>query len=231
MAEQYNKVQFKIIIDPNEWFQLISNDAYLIQRVDFSNQKYLQVYFTHNDDLNRCNSKTNVVLASFVTAYGRIKLYEEMRKLDNRLIYVDTDCYFYWTEPGLYEPKTGVYLGQLTNEITKEKGSFIVEMVALAEKCYAYRTNIGYTHALCKGIAFNHLTSLKINFNSLKEMAIENTSKEIEVDQRYFTINNKNWTIKTETRKKIIKNTFNKRIVLHNGVDTVPFGFRLTKSF
>jgi hypothetical protein len=117
----------------------------------------------------------------------------------------------------------------LTNEITKEKGNFIVEMVALAEKCYSYITDNGYSHALCKGIAFNHLTSLKINFDTLKEMAIDDTSKEIVVDQRYFTINNKQWTINTETRKKVLKNTFNKRI-LENKVETIPYGFKMTKN-
>jgi hypothetical protein len=110
----------------------------------------LQVYYTNKDDLNKCHSKNNTVLAGFITAYGRLKLFEQMTKLGTRLIYVDTDCYFYWTEPGLYEPKTGNYLGHLTNEITKEKGDYIVEMVALAEKCYAYRTNTGYTPPFVK---------------------------------------------------------------------------------
>jgi hypothetical protein len=102
-------------------------------------------------------------------------------------------------------------------------------MVALAEKCYSYITDTGYSHALCKGIAFNHLTSLKINFESLKEMAVVDTTKEIAVNQRYFTINNKKWTINTETRSKVLKNTFNKRIILENKVDTIPYGFKLTR--
>ena len=104
-------------------------------------------------------------------------------------------------------------------------------MVALAEKCYSYITDTGYSHALCKGIAFNHLTSLKINFESLKEMAVDDTSKEIVVNQRYFTINNKKWTINTETRSKVLKNTFNKRIILENKVDTIPYGFKMTRKF
>jgi hypothetical protein len=98
--------------------------------LNFLIKNTLQVYYTKKVDLNECHSKNNTVLAGFITAYGRLKLYEQMTKLGTRLIHVDTDCYFYWTEPRLYEPKTGNYLGHLTNEINKEKGDYIVEMVA-----------------------------------------------------------------------------------------------------
>ena len=226
LAEQYNKTQFKIISDPKEWFLLISDDSYIVQRVDFSNNKYLQVRYQNRDDLNKCQTKTNIVLASFVTCYGRLKLYEEMKKLGNRLLYSDTDCYFYWTEPGLYEPKTGSYLGQLTNEISKEKGNYIIEMIAIAEKFYGYETDTGYTHSLCKGIAFSHLSSQKISIDVLRDLVLKDTSNQIEIDQRSFITNNKKWTIKTEITKKVIKNTFNKRIILSNMDETVPYGYK-----
>ena len=34
-----NKYQNKIIPDTTEWFKMISNDAFIIQRVDYSNNK------------------------------------------------------------------------------------------------------------------------------------------------------------------------------------------------
>ena len=136
-----------------------------------------------------------------------------MKKLGNRLLYCDTDCYFFWTEPGLYEPKTGSYLGQLTNEISKEKRNYIIEMIAIAEKFYGYETDTGYTHSLCKGIAFSHLSSQKISIDVLGDLVLKNTSNQIEFDQRSFITNIKKWTIKTEITKKVIKNTFNKRLM------------------
>jgi hypothetical protein len=94
LAQKYNKMRFKIITDPKEWFQLISNDAFIVHRVDFSNKKYLQVYYTNRDELNKCHSKNNIVLALFITAYGRLKLYEQMCKLGPRLIYTGNEFYF-----------------------------------------------------------------------------------------------------------------------------------------
>ena len=68
----------------------VSNDAYIVQRVDYSNAKHLQVYYKNKIEINECETKTNVALASFVTAYGRLKLLSELTKLDKRLIYCDT---------------------------------------------------------------------------------------------------------------------------------------------
>ncbi len=130
-----------------------------------------------------------------------------MKKLGNRLLYSDTDCYFYWTEPGLYEPKTGSYLGQLTNEISKEKGNYMIEMIAIVEKFYGYETETGYTHSLCKGIAFSHLSSQKIS-RCFERFGFKDKSNQIEIDQRSFITNKKNKTEITNNRllkQKLLK--------------------------
>ena len=72
---------------------------------------------------------------------------------------------------------------------------------------------------------FNNLTSLKLNLDTMKEMVIEDTSKEINVEQLNFIRNKKEWGIKTEVGNKTIKNTYNKRQVLENMVETIPFGY------
>ena len=69
------------------------------------------------------------------------------------------------------------------------------------------------------------VTSLKLNFDTMKEMVIEDTSKEINVEQLNFIRNKKEWSIKTEVGNKTIKNTYNKRQVLENMVETIPFGY------
>jgi hypothetical protein len=225
LTQKPNKTKTRIINDSNEWIKLISDDKFSVIRADYSNNKYLQVFYKDNEEICESSSKSNVVLGAFITAYGRLKLLKEMNKLRRRVIYVDTDSIFFWTEEGLSEPKTGPNLGDFTNEISKEKGDYIVEMVAAGEKFYGYKTNKNYTHALCKGVAFNNLTSLKLNFDTMKEIVIEDNSKEINVEQLNFIRNKKEWSIKTEVGNKTIKNTYNKRQVLENMVETIPFGY------
>ena len=109
---------------------------------------------------------------------------------------------FFVSEEGRYEPRLGDYLGQLTNQIQNSKGNYISEATFIAEKFYAYKTDFGHTHAICKGIAFNHITAIQVTFETLKKMVIEDTSKQIEIEQLKFIRNTKNWTIKTEIGSK-----------------------------
>jgi hypothetical protein len=37
LAELLNKLKFKVIADTNEWFELIANYQYIVERFDFSN--------------------------------------------------------------------------------------------------------------------------------------------------------------------------------------------------
>jgi hypothetical protein len=59
----------------------------------------------------------------------------------------------------------------------------------------------------------------------MKEMVIENPFKEINVEQLYFIRNKREWSIKTEVGNKKITDTYNKRQILENMVETIPFGY------
>ena len=87
---QPNKKQYKLIRKTSEWFALISDDRYIVHDVDFTHKKYLQVYFSEANDYFESTADVNVVLACFVCAYGRLKMLEELTKLDDRVLYMDT---------------------------------------------------------------------------------------------------------------------------------------------
>ena len=99
-------------------------------------------------------------------------------------------------------------------------------MIAGGLKFYSYKTNTGYTHSLCKGITFSRLTAESINFETMKEMIFKERNKKITVDQLNFIRNNKDWHIRTEIGQKTISNTFNKRQILPDLYNTVPFGYK-----
>jgi hypothetical protein len=92
LAELLNKLKFKVIADPNEWFELIANDLYIVERVDYSNNKYLQVHYKNQSAINEESTKTYIAIASFITAYGRLKFFEYLNKLGARILYCDTEC-------------------------------------------------------------------------------------------------------------------------------------------
>lgn len=77
----------------------------------------------------------NVAVAAFVTANARMRLWKELHKLNERVIYHDTDSIIYERDPYDYNVKEGVFLGDWESETGKY---FIHEFVSLAPKTYAY---------------------------------------------------------------------------------------------
>ncbi|CAF1071406.1 unnamed protein product [Brachionus calyciflorus] len=72
-----NKTQYKVISNPLEWFEMVSDDQYTIHNADFSHENYVQVFYSTNVEMHEGSSQTSVVLAAFVTCHARLKLYEE----------------------------------------------------------------------------------------------------------------------------------------------------------
>ena len=221
LAMNNNKVSYKIINDAGEWFKLLENDQYKIHDVKFFNEDTLQVFYSHNKDQFEGGVKTNVAVAAFVTAQGRLHLYKELEKLDKRVLYCDTDSIIYISRPGEYEPELGNYLGQFTNEIDE---GYIEEFVSAGPKNYAYKLNNGKTHCTIKGFTQNHLASLKLTYEAIKDIVCENQDKKIVVDQLKFVKNKKQWTIKTNIEKKNYGFVYDKR-VLFEDLTTLPFGY------
>jgi hypothetical protein len=101
------------------------------------------VSYKLKDDLQASPGKTNVCIASFVTSYARLRLYEEMEKIEafreGRVLYFDTDSIIFSTKEGEYSPSIGDYLGQMTDEIAEYgPGASIIKFVSGGPKNYAY---------------------------------------------------------------------------------------------
>ncbi|CAB3989903.1 DNA polymerase, partial [Paramuricea clavata] len=84
----------------------------------------------------------NVIIASFVTAYARLELFEVLNKLQENVLYYDTDSVIYSENraQGKYL-ETSKYLGDLTDELSEKNCTekWIVEFCAAGPKSYSYR--------------------------------------------------------------------------------------------
>jgi len=158
LAMNQDKVEYKVISQRAQWFSMVSDPKFKIKNLDFSIPTCLQVHYSQQD--SRINTfKTNVVIATFVTAQARLKLYNEIEKLGKRVLYFDTDSIIYVSTDNLneYDPTIGEYLGDLTNKIDESDGNFIVEFVSAGPKNYAYKTETdkGVTKCTIKGFTLN----------------------------------------------------------------------------
>ena len=224
LAMNSNKVSYKIIRNAFEWFQLIENEQYVVHEATFydENCQTLQVWYSHNKEHFEGSYLTNVVLASFVTCQARLHLLKYIQKLDDRVLYFDTDSIIFVSRPGEYEPPLGNYLGEFTNELPE--GKYIEEFVSAGPKNYAYKLNDGKTNCTIKGFTQNKVASLKLSFDSIKDIVCNDKSKKIQVDQLKFVKNKQNLSVKTSIEKKNYGFVYDKR-VLFDDFTTLPFGY------
>lgn len=168
--------------------------------------------------------ETSVSHAAFITAYARLELYNELEKLQDRVLYFDTDSIIFISRPNTYQPKLGNFLGQLTNEL--ENDDFIVEFVSAGPKNYGYRTNKGISKCVVKGFSFYAGTNNLINFDSIKNIVMNNQHDKIATKQMQFKTNKVNWNVESCVKTKLYSMIYDKRILLSDDMSTLPFGYK-----
>jgi hypothetical protein len=106
----------------------------------------------HNNDEYTIHQKSNVYIAAYVTAYARLKLYEALEILQEKVLYFDTDSVVYCSPTGdhLVPISTSGDLGTWTDE---SPGDFFTEFVSSGPKTYAMKSNSG-KHDICKSKGF-----------------------------------------------------------------------------
>ena len=217
-----NKTKFKILTKPIELERLLNDDQFIVHHIDFADDDFIQVSFSQKSEYSFGGLNTNSVIAAFTTAQARLKLYDELDKLGDRILYVDTDSLIFIEREGEYMPKLGDFLGMLTSELDDD--DYITEFVSGGPKCYAYKLASGPTECVIKGYQINYLSKIFLNFDALKYTVLENQKNEIVVPQLKFEKDKAEWHIKTSILDKKYKIKYDKRRIIKR-LRTVPWGF------
>ncbi|CAB4000500.1 DNA polymerase [Paramuricea clavata] len=172
------------------------------------------------------NAKTNVVIAAFTTAYARLKLYEVLDVLQEKVLYYETDSVIFVSKPDDPEPPTGSYLGQLTDEL---KGDHITTFISGGPKNYCYRTNTNKVKTKIRGITLNCTAKQKVNFDVIRALVFLHAkchvTGQVSVDIPFkITRNTKSKNIETKRMKKDYRIVYNKRIIIDD-YKTIPYGY------
>ena len=219
-----NKKMFKILTKKTDLENLLNNDQFVIHDVDFKDENFCQVSYSLKTEFSSGGVYSNAIIASFVTAQARLKLYSELERLQERVLYFDTDSILFVAKENEYMPTLGDYLGQFTNELSSNEGNFITEFVSGGPKNYAYKTDTGHTECTVKGYPINYLTSLVLNFDTIKHTVVEDNNNKIVVPQLKFIKDKSEWQIKTEIQNKEYRFIYDKRVLLPD-LSTRPYGF------
>ena len=90
LGQKTNMGKTEIIDDPAKFFELASSKENVICSLTPLGDEFMAVRYKKTDEEEEPLQCGNVILAAFVTATARLKLYEMLEVLQERVLYMDT---------------------------------------------------------------------------------------------------------------------------------------------
>jgi hypothetical protein len=235
-GQRNNMRQTLLTHEPYKILQIWADPTLVLKDYFVVNEKTLLIEYENGEAFQKVDSKTNVIIAAFCTAYGRLKLWQLLARLGDRVLYHDTDSVIFSHISGQYLPPVGEFLGELTNELTCKdvgcsgcvEGHWITDFVSCGPKNYAFQLNTGETSCKVRGFSLNYTAQQKINFTSMvKTLQAWHDNEEMEemsIVKLRFQVSKKEAKIYTIYPPKKYRAVYDKRQVKEN-FQTVPFGY------
>ena len=228
-GQQANKVKMTYVSEPQKYVEMMTDNKIEVTDLMYVNEEHIGIRWKSKGDFVEALPNTNCVLAAFTTCQARLKLYELLEALEDRVLYMDTDSVIYKHREGCFNPPLGDYLGQLKDET---KGVPIISFVSGGAKSYAYKLADGSTVCKIKGFTLNHRNSVTLNFETLKDLVTtpgeaqkkHKEKKAYEIMEPH-KITRKDGKIVSVTQSKLYKLVYDKRILTHT-LKTYPFGWK-----
>jgi len=225
-GQRLNMKQSDFIHENNAdtFFQMLTDPSKDVTNFHILTDHILQLEYTHKTAFVPEDYKTNIFLATFTTTWARLKLYSVLEKVDQQVLYYDTDSVIYVSRPGAYNPPLGDYLGDLTNELDSDE--HIVEFVSAGPKNYSYRTSKGQEVCKVRGFSLNFANSQLINFEAIRAIVTsdERDGKIVVTNPSKISREKRKRKIYNREEKKSYQMVFTKRVIQPN-LDTLPYGF------
>ena len=99
-GERLNRPKVLVSQDPEEYFRYSTNDTQEVTNVQLINEEVIELHYKQGDAFIEPGIRTNVVIAAFTTASARLKLYDILDKLGDRVLYYDTDSVVFTYKEG-----------------------------------------------------------------------------------------------------------------------------------
>ena len=90
-GQRPDNTQCKLFSDPEEYFAVLTDPENECTAAEPLTDSVVMLSYRKRSEFVPVLLNTNAVLASFVAAYGRLKLYSYMQPLGAKLLYGDTD--------------------------------------------------------------------------------------------------------------------------------------------
>ena len=251
-GQRPNKTQCVHFTNPQDFHDFLASDMYVIQKIQLLpdrqdpnqvDEEAIDVFYTMKDEDAEINGKCNILIAAFTTCWARLKLYQELERGQEQILYYDTDSVILIIDennPQHYQPVTGDYLGDLTNELwdkKKKEYRYIQEFSSAGPKNYGYVLDDGKEECKVKGFSLNVEGSKQLNYPILRNNVItEIQDPQIingQVVRRKYPVKRSHKIVRDvqQLQLKTIQETknyqlvFDKRVVDPDTFTTYPYGY------
>ena len=211
---------------------MLLNDQLTDFHISVIDENRLMVAYRMKDVCIPNSNNTNIYIAAFTTSHARLRLYKELEKLGEQVLYHDTDSIVYVSRPGGYEVPEGNMLGEWEDELHGE------HMVGIwtsgGPKNYAYTLSDGSKVCKVKGFCLKRAEiSQLIHYSSVKKLVQEryhdhNTNSKVTTSQSMIVRDKQHAILRTEQQSKELRVEYTKGdVVVHEDgtVETLPFGY------
>ena len=191
----------------------------------------MEVHYTKQDHCESSFPNLNIFLACFTTCWARLRLYEALELLGDRLLYFDTDSVVFVHQPGQASPALVQYLGEFKDELGE--GDTIVEFCSAGPKNYAYKTQCDQMVCKVRGFSLNCQGAAQLNYevlrpNVLDELHVPLAEPRTTRITQSHTIQRKakSYTLHTRPSHKDYRLVCSKRVVDPETAQSYPYGYQ-----
>jgi len=129
------------------------------------------VHYKHKEEGIPISPNLNIFVACFTTCWARLRLYEALELLGDRVLYFDTDSVIYLEQPGQPNPILGECLNDFTSELDAD--DYIVEFVSGGPKNYRYQTKKGKVECKVHGFRLNSEGKAQLSYKVIRNNVLD----------------------------------------------------------
>ena len=230
-GQRTNKTQVKEFDDPMTFSKFHESDKFDIRYVSVLTEERVEIHYKHELEEDPISPNLNIFVACFTTCWARLRLYEALDLLQDRVVYFDTDSVVFRSLPDQPDPPLGDYLGDFKDELST--GDYIVEFASGGPKNYGYLTNEGKQECKVRGISLNSEGSKQLNYHVLRQnvlddiqQPLESGSRQTDVKKTYHIVRNaKQYALDIVSQVKKYQLVYNKRVIDPDTFKTYPYGY------
>ncbi|CAC5412626.1 unnamed protein product [Mytilus coruscus] len=212
--------------------KIVFNEKYKDISTMILDEDIVLTEYKKKEEYSKPNPSVNVYIALFTTAHARLKLYELLDILQERVLYMDTDSCIYNDDGSeackKVENMMGNKLGDLTDEIvSKHNANHIKQFISAGPKDYSMKLDTEKLVSCCKGFRLNAEVEKKITLDKKIKIVTDENEKYETVKYNNIKIG-KDHQLKTVKQVKAYDYMFDKRMVYcknENLIRSFPYGY------